>query len=66
MQSNLVRYKLGVPVYFKGSKYNFGICKGNIVGLHDDFVRVLLDGGRNDSRVAIVKFEDILSIYDND
>jgi len=64
MQSNLVRYRLGVPLYFKGSKYGFGITKGYIVGLHDDFVRVLVEGGKNDARVAAVKFGDILSIYD--
>lgn len=66
MQSNLIRYKLGVSLYFKGSKYGFGICKGYVVGLHDDFVRVLVEGGKNDTRIAAVKFEDILSIYDDD
>lgn len=64
MQSNLIRYSLGARLYFKGSKYNFGICQGYVVGLHDDFVRVLIDGGKNDTRITRVKFSDILSIYD--
>jgi hypothetical protein len=66
MQSNLIRYSLGTKLYFKGSRYNFGICNGYVVGLHDDFVKVLIEGGRNDTRVARVKFEDILSIYEDD
>ncbi len=66
MQSNLIRYSLGAKLYFKGSKYSFGICKGYVVGLHDDFVRVLIEGGKNDTRITAVKFTDILSIYEDD
>lgn len=65
MNSKLMRskYNLGFPLYFK-TKFGFGITKGTVCGLHDDFVRVLIDGGRNDTRVTIVKFEDVLSVYE--
>lgn len=58
------KYSLGVSVYYKAN-YGYGISKGNIVGLHDDFIRVrpekLLDG---EGYTITVKFEDVLSIYE--
>jgi hypothetical protein len=48
-------------LYFK-TRYGFGITKGTVCGLHDDFVKVLVT--ENESRVAIVRFEDVLSVYE--
>ncbi len=61
MNSKLMRskYNLGNSLFFR-AKYNFGICKGFIVGLHDDFVRVQI----NDDSIVTVKFADVLSIYE--
>lgn len=61
MHSKLMRskYSLGNALFFR-TKYNFGICKGFICGLHDDFVRVQV----NDDSVVTVKFEDVLSVYE--
>jgi hypothetical protein len=55
------KYNLGFPLYFK-TRYGFGITKGTVCGLHDDFVKVLVT--ENESRVAIVRFEDVLSVYE--
>lgn len=61
MHSKLMRskYNLGNALFFR-TKYNFGITKGTVCGLHDDFVKVLIE----DETVAIVKFEDVLSVYE--
>lgn len=65
MHNKLMRskYTLGNTLYFR-SKYGFGITKGTICGLHDDFVRVMIRDSRESGYVVPVKFADVLSIYE--
>jgi len=51
------RFQLGQKVVYKGKH---GIYKGEVVGLHDDFIRVKDTKGLEHFYVYRVKFEDIV------
>lgn len=65
MHNKLMRSKffLEQRLYYK-SKYGFGIIKGTVVGLHDDFLKVKTYQERDNVEIVTVKFEEILSVED--
>lgn len=65
MHSKLMRskYNIGTKLYYR-STYGFGIATGFVVGLHDDFIRVMVDPESVAEHIITVKFEDVLSIYE--
>jgi hypothetical protein len=56
------KFSLGTKIYYK-TRYGYGICVGYVVGLHDDFIRTS-PFELGSSIVNIVRFEDVLSIFD--
>ena len=59
------RFSLGTKIYYKSKYSGVGICVGWVVGLHDDFIRVS-PFSNGSSIINSVKFEDVLSIYEEE